>query len=291
MERRGPPRERPRQRGRVPRDARLAARHPDRRRRARRGLLPGDRAGQGPARRRRRSTHEESEWLLREFLSAELFRRGLICRADDRGDPVDPALAAADRRPGAVRGDRGGPAPGARGGRPAGASRRRPRRRARRCATLTPRPRRSELVAGEDGLDAPVRWVHISELRRPDAMAVGRRAAADDGDEARPTRPSSARTSSALADHGLAGLGLGVGFAHAEVPDGAARGRRRARLPAASRSRTSCRSSRSPRRRSRGWSTSSTRCSSARSPRTSGWSASCSPSAAWTAIAARARRR
>jgi adenosylmethionine-8-amino-7-oxononanoate aminotransferase len=31
---------------------------------------------------------EESDWLLDEFLSAELFRRGLICRADDRGDPV-----------------------------------------------------------------------------------------------------------------------------------------------------------------------------------------------------------
>jgi len=33
-------------------------------------------------------TDEESEWLLRGFLSRELFRRGLICRADDRGDPV-----------------------------------------------------------------------------------------------------------------------------------------------------------------------------------------------------------
>jgi adenosylmethionine-8-amino-7-oxononanoate aminotransferase len=31
---------------------------------------------------------EESEELLRGFLSGELFRRGLICRADDRGDPV-----------------------------------------------------------------------------------------------------------------------------------------------------------------------------------------------------------
>jgi adenosylmethionine-8-amino-7-oxononanoate aminotransferase len=30
----------------------------------------------------------ESEDLLRGFLSGELFRRGLICRADDRGDPV-----------------------------------------------------------------------------------------------------------------------------------------------------------------------------------------------------------
>ena len=33
-------------------------------------------------------SHEESETLLRGYLSGELFRRGLICRADDRGDPV-----------------------------------------------------------------------------------------------------------------------------------------------------------------------------------------------------------
>jgi adenosylmethionine-8-amino-7-oxononanoate aminotransferase len=33
-------------------------------------------------------SHEESETLLRGFLSGELYRRGLICRADDRGDPV-----------------------------------------------------------------------------------------------------------------------------------------------------------------------------------------------------------
>ena len=31
---------------------------------------------------------EASETLLRSFISAELFERGLICRADDRGDPV-----------------------------------------------------------------------------------------------------------------------------------------------------------------------------------------------------------
>ena len=31
---------------------------------------------------------EEGEELLRGFLSGELYRRGLICRADDRGDPV-----------------------------------------------------------------------------------------------------------------------------------------------------------------------------------------------------------
>jgi adenosylmethionine-8-amino-7-oxononanoate aminotransferase len=31
---------------------------------------------------------DEAEILLRGFLSGELYRRGLICRADDRGDPV-----------------------------------------------------------------------------------------------------------------------------------------------------------------------------------------------------------
>jgi adenosylmethionine-8-amino-7-oxononanoate aminotransferase len=43
---------------------------------------------------------EESEWLLRGFLSVELYRRGLICRADDRGDPViqlaPPLIAGRD---------------------------------------------------------------------------------------------------------------------------------------------------------------------------------------------------
>jgi adenosylmethionine-8-amino-7-oxononanoate aminotransferase len=43
---------------------------------------------------------DESETLLRGFLSGELFRRGLICRADDRGDPVvqlsPPLIAGPD---------------------------------------------------------------------------------------------------------------------------------------------------------------------------------------------------
>ena len=33
-------------------------------------------------------SEDECEWLLRGFLSAELYRSGLICRSDDRGDPV-----------------------------------------------------------------------------------------------------------------------------------------------------------------------------------------------------------
>jgi adenosylmethionine-8-amino-7-oxononanoate aminotransferase len=42
-------------------------------------------------------SHEECESLLRGFLSPRLYERGLICRADDRGDPViqlSPPLVA-----------------------------------------------------------------------------------------------------------------------------------------------------------------------------------------------------
>lgn len=44
-------------------------------------------------------THEEAETLLRGFLSPRLYDAGLICRADDRGDPVvqlSPPLIAGD---------------------------------------------------------------------------------------------------------------------------------------------------------------------------------------------------
>ena len=73
---------------RVRRDARLAARHPDRRRRARASgyfwaiELVRDRAT------KETFSEDECEWLLRGFLSGEIFKNGLICRADDRGDPV-----------------------------------------------------------------------------------------------------------------------------------------------------------------------------------------------------------
>jgi adenosylmethionine-8-amino-7-oxononanoate aminotransferase len=42
-------------------------------------------------------SQEEADRLLDDYLSSELFRRGLICRADDRGDPVvqlSPPLVA-----------------------------------------------------------------------------------------------------------------------------------------------------------------------------------------------------
>jgi adenosylmethionine-8-amino-7-oxononanoate aminotransferase len=45
-------------------------------------------------------SHEECETLLRGFVSPKLFEKGLICRADDRGDPViqiSPPLIATQK--------------------------------------------------------------------------------------------------------------------------------------------------------------------------------------------------
>jgi adenosylmethionine-8-amino-7-oxononanoate aminotransferase len=45
--------------------------------------------------------HEQAEELLRGFLSGELYQRGLICRTDDRGDPIvqlSPPLIAGPRQ-------------------------------------------------------------------------------------------------------------------------------------------------------------------------------------------------
>jgi adenosylmethionine-8-amino-7-oxononanoate aminotransferase len=46
-------------------------------------------------------SEQESETLLRGYLSGEMFRRGLICRSDDRGDPViqlSPPLIAGQQQ-------------------------------------------------------------------------------------------------------------------------------------------------------------------------------------------------
>ena len=52
-------------------------------------------------------SEDESEWLLRGFLSQRLFEAGLICRADDRGDPViqiSPPLVAGQEEFDAIAG-------------------------------------------------------------------------------------------------------------------------------------------------------------------------------------------
>jgi purine catabolism regulator len=74
-----------------------------------------------------------------------------------------------------------------------------------------------DLVAGEGHLDVPVRWVHISELDDPTPFLSGGEllittgmALADDA--------AQREYVDRLADHGLAGMGLGTGFAHDVVP-------------------------------------------------------------------------
>ena len=73
------------------------------------------------------------------------------------------------------------------------------------------------LLAGEGGLELPVRWVHITELLDPTPWLSGGEVLLTTGmqlDSAERQREFIAR----LADHQLAGLGFGTGFAHAEVP-------------------------------------------------------------------------
>jgi PucR family transcriptional regulator, purine catabolism regulatory protein len=73
------------------------------------------------------------------------------------------------------------------------------------------------LVTGDAGLDLPVRWVHISELRDPTPWLSGGEVLLTTGmqlvDEER-QREFVGR----LADHQLAALGFGTGFGHASVP-------------------------------------------------------------------------
>jgi PucR family transcriptional regulator, purine catabolism regulatory protein len=76
-----------------------------------------------------------------------------------------------------------------------------------------------QVVAGESGLDRPVRWIHISELTDPTPwlsggellLTTGLQLAGDEEQRAYVER---------LAAHGLAGVGFGTGFTHATVPDG-----------------------------------------------------------------------
>ncbi len=147
----------------------------------------------------------------------------------------------------------------------------------------------SRCSPGEEDLDAPVRWVHISELADPTPWLTGGELLLTTGmglDEPDAQREYVRR----LSDHGLAGLGFGIGFEHDTVPEAmvevaAERGSRCSRCPSRRPS------SRSPRRPSRGWSTSSTRCCSARSPSRSACSASSWRSAGWTRSPRRWRRR
>jgi purine catabolism regulator len=73
------------------------------------------------------------------------------------------------------------------------------------------------VCAGEDGLDLPVRWVHISELLDPTPWLSGGELLLTTGmllDTPERQRSFVER----LAEHQLAGLGVGTGFGHDAVP-------------------------------------------------------------------------
>src|SRR5947209_3435859 len=74
------------------------------------------------------------------------------------------------------------------------------------------------LLAGEGGVDLPVRWVHITELTDPTPWLSGGELLLTTGlllDTAQRQREFITR----LADHHLAGLGFGIGFGHDAVPE------------------------------------------------------------------------
>jgi purine catabolism regulator len=74
-----------------------------------------------------------------------------------------------------------------------------------------------EVLAGEDALDAPMRWVHISELIDPTPWLSGGELLLTTGFQLT-DESTQHQFVERLAEHGLAGLGFGVGFAHDRIP-------------------------------------------------------------------------
>jgi purine catabolism regulator len=73
------------------------------------------------------------------------------------------------------------------------------------------------LLAGEAGLELPVRWVHISELLDPTPWLSGGEVLLSTGMQL-DTPVQQREFITRLADHQLAGLGFGTGFGHDQVP-------------------------------------------------------------------------
>jgi PucR family transcriptional regulator, purine catabolism regulatory protein len=74
-----------------------------------------------------------------------------------------------------------------------------------------------ELIAGGEGADRGIRWVHISELDDPTQWLSGDELLLTTGIQL-DTAARQRRFVRLLADHGVAGVGLGTGFDHDRVP-------------------------------------------------------------------------
>ena len=75
-----------------------------------------------------------------------------------------------------------------------------------------------ELLSGEDAAEAPVRWVHISELPDPTPWLSGGEMILTTGLQLT-TAKRQREFARLLCDHHLAGVGFGTGFAHDEIPE------------------------------------------------------------------------
>jgi PucR family transcriptional regulator, purine catabolism regulatory protein len=75
-----------------------------------------------------------------------------------------------------------------------------------------------ELATGEDGADAPVRWVHISELPDPTPWLSGGELLLTTGIQLG-SKERQREFVRLLSGHHLAGLGFGTGFDHDRLPD------------------------------------------------------------------------
>ncbi len=73
------------------------------------------------------------------------------------------------------------------------------------------------LLAGQDAIEVPVRWVHITELRDPTPWLSGGELLLTTGMQL-DTPQRQREFVQRLVSHRLAGLGFGTGFGHAEVP-------------------------------------------------------------------------
>ena len=74
-----------------------------------------------------------------------------------------------------------------------------------------------ELVAGQESANAQVRWVHSSELVDPTPWLKGGEVLLTTGMQLQGAK-AQRELVERLADHGLAGLGFGTGFAHKRLP-------------------------------------------------------------------------
>jgi purine catabolism regulator len=74
------------------------------------------------------------------------------------------------------------------------------------------------VAAGVDGLGAPISWLHVSELEDPTPFLEGGELLLTTGLGVGDLASAQRAYVHRLADHGLAGLGFGLGFGYADVP-------------------------------------------------------------------------